>query len=130
VAVYLAYRFWLRRTWVMEIPFFPDHFNDVVCLPIFLPPLLWVQREVGLRRGDGWPRGWEILFHLAVWSVCFEGIAPRLTAVYRTTADWGDVAAYAVGGLGAGLVWGSWRGRKMTNDEGRMTNQIPMTNTE
>src|SRR3712207_8465456 len=51
-------------------------FNDVLCLPIFLPPLLLVHRGMGLRTHDAPPTPWEVLFHLALWSVCFEVIAP------------------------------------------------------
>jgi hypothetical protein len=107
--LYLAYRFWAKHTMIGHIPFFHDHFNDVLCLPIFLPPVLWVNREIGLRTHDGPPTPYELIIHLVIWSLYFEGLAPLLTKVYRTTADPLDVAAYAVGGLAASLIWGTWR---------------------
>jgi hypothetical protein len=81
----------------------------MVCIPFFLPPLLFVHRLLGLRQHDRRPTAVELLFHLIIWSICFEGIAPLFPTVYRTTADPLDVGAYAFGVLVAGLVWGSWR---------------------
>jgi len=109
---YLLYRFWLKHTFIGHIAFFHDHFNDVLCLPIFLPAVLWVDRQIGLRDHDGPPTVFELFLHLVIWSAYFEGLAPLLTSVYRTTADPLDVAAYAVGGLAASLIWGTWRQAK------------------
>ena len=85
--------------------FVHDYLNDVICLPLFLPMILWVQRRIGLRRHDRYPRPWEIAQHWAIFSVVFEVVLPRYPRVFRTTADPWDVVAYAVGGTIAGVWW-------------------------
>ena len=80
--------------------------NDVLCLPLFLPGILYAQRLLRLRDHDCYPRAWEIVHHWAVFSLVFEVVTPRFPAVFRTTADVFDVAAYLVGGA---LAWCYWR---------------------
>ena len=83
--------------------FLRGHFADVLLIPAALPPMLWLQRRVGLRAGDDAP-GWrEIALHLIVWSAAAECIAPHLFA--RATGDAWDVVAYAAGALVSWLVW-------------------------
>ena len=84
------------------------YLNDVICLPLFLPMILFVQRVIGLRRHDGYPRGWEIVQHWAIFSVVFEVVLPRMGPAFDTTADPWDVVAYAAGGAVAGAWW-RWR---------------------
>lgn len=83
--------------------FLHSYFNDLWLIPCALPPVLWLQRRFNLRSHDDPPQWREILFHLVVWSVFFEGILPHFRA--RSTGDPADVLAYAVGGLLAGLWW-------------------------
>ena len=82
-----------------------DHLNDLLCLPLFLPVSLGLQRLAGLRRHDGPPRLWEVAQHAAVFSVVFEVALPRLPGAFRSTADPLDAAAYLVGGLVGYAVW-------------------------
>jgi hypothetical protein len=84
--------------------FSADYLNDVLCLPLFLPPILWVQKRLNLRPGDHRPRLWEVLQHWAVFSVVFELVVPRLPG-FRSTADAWDVVAYLAGGLAAYFFW-------------------------
>lgn len=85
-----------------------DYLNDFLCLPLFLPMILWGQRRIGLRRHDAPPRLWEILQHAAVFSVIFEVVLPRYPEYFRTTADPFDAVAYFLGGLvAAWTIW--WR---------------------
>lgn len=102
-ALYLANRWFLKP--IVGWPFLHDHFNDLWLIPAALPPVLWLQRRLGLRSHDRPPDGAEIAFHLLVWSFLFEGIGPRVMAV---TGDPADVAAYA---FGAVLAWAFWRRR-------------------
>lgn len=83
--------------------FLRGYFSDTLLIPAALPLMLWVQRRVGLRHTDTRPEWREILFHVIVWSVAAELIAPHLFA--RATGDPWDVAAYAGGALIAGLLW-------------------------
>lgn len=85
--------------------FFRGQFNDCLLVPAALPPVLWLQRRLGLRPHDQPPLGPEIGFHLLVWSVLFEVVGPKVLAV---TGDPWDVAAYCGGGL---LAWWWWNRR-------------------
>jgi len=109
LTIYLANRWFMKPHWGAYISFFPDYLNDFLCIPLFLPPVLLVNCLLGVRQRSRYPTAFELLFHLVVWSVCFEVVAPLFSAVFHTTADPLDVAAYALGAGVAGLVWGSWR---------------------
>lgn len=82
-----------------------DYLNDFLCLPLFLPMILGLQRLLRLRRHDMPPRLWEVLQHWVVFSVIFEAVLPRYPHIWRTTADPWDVVAYLVGGLVAWTIW-------------------------
>lgn len=79
------------------------HATDFLLIPAALPPMLWVQRRLGLRAHDGFPTRDEIILHLAAWSITAEVVAPLM---FRSaTGDWLDVPAYASGAL---VAWGGW----------------------
>jgi len=83
--------------------FIHGYFDDVLLIPCALPPLLLMQRWLGLRRDDAMPTVGEIALNLVVWSILFEAIGPH---IFRwTTGDPWDAVAYAVGGILAGLWW-------------------------
>jgi hypothetical protein len=103
VAAYVFGRWWLRVH--VTHGFWHDQFTDLLLVPAALPLALWAQRQLGLRRDDAPPRWREIVLHVAAWSVAAELLAPHVFA--HATGDWRDVAAYAVGALGAGAWW-SW----------------------
>lgn len=86
--------------------FWHFHFNDLWLIPCALPPLLWVQRRLGLRTHDRHPGVGEVVLHLLVWCIICEWIGPRW--VPGTSGDWRDVLAYTVG-AGASLAWWRWR---------------------
>ncbi|HTH48049.1 MAG TPA: hypothetical protein VMB21_11090 [Candidatus Limnocylindria bacterium] len=90
-------------------PFLRGQFNDCLLIPCALPPVLWLQRRFGLRTTDEFPTTAEVVFHLVVWSVLFEGIGPH---IMRTTGDIWDVAAYVAGAL---IAWGWWRMQSKTS---------------
>lgn len=85
--------------------FVHDYLNDLLCLPLFLPMSLGMQRLLRLRRHDAPPRLWEVLQHAVVFSVVFEVLLPRYPHTFRTTADPWDAVAYFVGGLFAWALW-------------------------
>lgn len=99
--LYVLNRGWLRGHVGGE--FLTGYFNDLLLIPAALPPVLWLQRQLGVRAEDGPPRWGEIGLHVAAWSFVAEGLAPLVLA--RATGDWGDVLAYAAGALVAGLWW-------------------------
>ena len=83
--------------------FLHDHFNDLLLIPCALPPLLMLQRWLGLRPHDQLPGTDEIVLYLAVWSILFEVIGPHI--MRHAVGDPWDVAAYILGGVLAGLWW-------------------------
>lgn len=83
--------------------FLRHHFNDLLLIPCALPPLLLIQRWLGLRPHNRAPEAGEIALYLAVWSILFEIVGPHF--MRRATGDPRDVAAYVAGGMLAGLWW-------------------------
>ena len=81
------------------------YLNDVLCIPLFLPIILGLQRMVRLRLHDGPPRLWEMLQHWVIFSVLFEIVLPKYPQYFRTTADAMDVVAYLAGGMIAWMWW-------------------------
>lgn len=99
---YLFGRVWLRPQ-VAPGTIWHDQFTDFWLIPAALPPVLWLHRQWGLRRHDRPPAWHEILFHLCVWTITAEVIAPAWSSV--ATADWRDAVAYAAGAVVAGIGW-------------------------
>ena len=87
--------------WI-DTPFLRGHFNDFWLIPCALPPVLWLHQCLGWRGFEP-PSMTEILTHLLLWSVLFEGIGPRF--VPHATADPMDVLAYGAGGIAAWAWW-------------------------
>lgn len=83
--------------------FFHSHFNDLWLIPCALPPVLWLHRQVGLRKHDRPPEWVEIIPHLVFWSALFEWFGPKV--VLHATADPLDAIAYLLGALVAGCWW-------------------------
>ena len=85
------------------------YFNDVICLPFWLPIVLWIVRSVGLRHVDTPPSGLECGIALFIWATMFEVWLPQtsLLAGYAIADAW-DVFAYAVGGFSAQTWWNWW----------------------
>lgn len=92
---------------VLRGPFWRGHFDDLWFIPAALPPVLWMERRLGLRDHDQRP-GWaEIALHFVVWSVAAEVVAPAVWP--HKVRDWWDISAYAAGAALA-VVW--WRPRR------------------
>src|SRR5436309_1157829 len=103
-AAYVLNRWLLKAHW--HSAFLHGYFNDLLLIPCALPPVLWLQRQLGVREHDRAPQFSEIALHLAVWSILFEVVGPHLMA--HATGDPLDVVTYVIGGLAA-LGWWSWR---------------------
>src|SRR5947207_11687599 len=104
-ALYALNRFWLKGHF--SSTFLHGYFNDTLLIPCALPLMLWLQRQLGLRRDDATPRVSEVLFHFVIWSVLFEVIGPHI--VRHATGDPWDVVAYVIG-AGLALAWWHWTG--------------------
>ena len=86
--------------------FFHDHFNDLICIPVFVPVMLFVMRTFRIRRSDEPPRLQELLIPVIIWSWLFEVLLPHNSKWGRgMTADHRDVAYYALGALFASAFW-------------------------
>src|SRR5437867_2312156 len=83
-----------------------DYLNDLLCLPLFLPIILRVQRLLRIRRHDLPPTIFEALHNWVVFSIIYELVLPRLS-MFRSVADGWDVVAYLVGGVFAYAYWQS-----------------------
>jgi hypothetical protein len=99
--------FYALNRWIVKphvhSPFFRGQFNDCLLIPCALPLVLWLQRQLGLRKHDLFPTTAEIALHLVVWSLLCEVIGPLFLPV---TGDAKDVVAYAAGTV---VSWAFWR---------------------
>ena len=83
--------------------FLHEHFNDMICVPFWLPILLWLSKKAGLRKTDAPPLLIEVLVPTAGWSVIFEIWLPMLSP--RFIGDPWDMTWYLLGGMGAYYFW-------------------------
>ncbi len=109
VTLYVVNRFLLKP--FCSSSFVHNHLNDAICIPFWVPIMLWMQRCCGLR-GNERPSAEEIIVPLACWSWVFEIILPQ-TELFRDLCvrDSFDVVWYAVGAVMASVFWRSWYGR-------------------
>jgi hypothetical protein len=109
VATYFINRLVLKRVWTEG--FVHEHLNDVICIPFWVPIMLFIQKRVGLRPFDGSPRASEIIIPLVIWSWVFEIILPEIAVLGDAcVADYLDVLSYACGALIAAIFWRFWYG--------------------
>jgi hypothetical protein len=104
---------YFTNRWIIK-PYFPNEFsaaylNDVICLPFWVPIMLFLMRKLGLRNQDRPPKASELLIPLLVWSWTFEVYLPSLHFFKRwATSDYRDILSYAAGGLFAATFWKMW----------------------
>lgn len=110
LACFFAY--WVNRLLEargMSAPVFRGYLNDLICIPFWIPILVWVQRRLRLRRHDAPPQSYEIAIPLVIWAAVFEVILPTTpTWAGLAVPDPNDVLCYALGGLVAVHFWGWW----------------------
>jgi hypothetical protein len=81
--------------------------NDVICIPFWVPIMVWTMRIFRLRTTDAPPQAGEILAPLLVWSWFFELVLPQVPAFkHLAICDPNDILCYTVGALLAATVWG------------------------
>ncbi|MCE9544977.1 MAG: hypothetical protein K8T25_05585 [Planctomycetia bacterium] len=82
------------------------HLNDLICIPFWVPIIVWITRRLSLRKHDAPPDAVEIGVPLVVIAALFEVVLP---AQHRwaipTIADPLDVLSYCAGALGSVCVW-------------------------
>jgi len=105
LALYLLNRLMVKP--LVSGGFFHDHLNDLICIPFWVPVMVFLLRKAGLRRDDGPPGADEILVPLVVWSAIFEMWLPRAGWFgHLAVADHMDILWYAIGAL---VAWAAWR---------------------
>ncbi len=101
--------YWINRALEscdLGTPFFSCYLNDIVCVPFWVPIMLWVNRKLRLRHDDGPPASVEILIPLLIWCAAFEVVIPIwFGSVVTTVADPADVLCYCAGALAATVFW-------------------------
>jgi hypothetical protein len=89
--------------------FFHTSLNDLICIPFWIPIMLWTLRKVGLRKHDDIPQCHEILVPLLIWSWYFELWLPHLKPTKGLAhADVYDILFYVIGALIAFTFWRYW----------------------
>jgi len=95
-------------------PYCPNAFsqcylNDLICIPFWLPIMLFFMRKIGWRADDRSPTASEILVPLLVWSWVFESVAPY-TDNFRGLAvgDPADILCYTSGAFAGAVFWRFW----------------------
>jgi hypothetical protein len=81
------------------------YLNDVLCLPMFVPMILYAQHLLGLRPHRRFPNFWEILQNLIVFTIVFQVITPSFPKTFTSAGDRLDIIAYTAGGIVAGWYW-------------------------
>jgi hypothetical protein len=104
LVTYFLNRFVLKAIW--KEGFVHEHLNDLLCIPFWVPIMLFAQRRLGLRDSDAAPRPSELVIPLIIWSWMFEIVLPAMDG--RFVADHLDILYYSVGTLAAGIFWNWW----------------------
>lgn len=89
--------------------FFHNYWNDLICIPFWLPIMLYGMRLLGLRTHDAPPTWYELVISLLIWSFLFECWLP-FTPAFQGLAysDHVDVLCYVIGAFFAAEFWRFW----------------------
>ena len=116
---------YFANRWIVK-PYFPntfsrDYLNDLICLPFWVPIMLFFLRKVRLRNDDAPPALYEIIIPLICWSWIFEVWLPGTTFFRKLSfSDYRDIFCYSLGALIAGVFWQIYYARpraRLQNDE-------------
>lgn len=78
----------------------------MICVPFWLPIVLFITRAVRLRSHDNPPDFYEISFYLLMWSFVFEHVGPSYGRYLNyPVADPWDIFYYAIGAVIGGIYW-------------------------
>lgn len=109
VALFALNRWWIKPNF--SGAFWHSSLNDVLCLPAWMPIMVWLFARLRLRDWTP-PRPLEIVVCWLFWSVVFEVWMPHTSAFGRfAPGDPMDVLAYGAGGV-IGFLWWEHRRRK------------------
>jgi hypothetical protein len=74
LVTYFVNRFVFKAIW--KGGFVHDHLNDLICIPFWVPIMLFAQKMARLRPTDDRPHAGEIVIPLILWSWIFEILLP------------------------------------------------------
>jgi hypothetical protein len=100
---------WIHR-WLaargMSTPLLRGHLNDLICVPFWVPIIVWLKKRLRLRKHDAPPDAVEVIVSLLIFAALFEVVIPAQEA-WRvpTVADPYDVLSYCLGALLAVVFW-------------------------
>ena len=107
VTLYFVNRFVFKAIW--KSGFVHEHLNDLICIPFWVPIMLFAQRVCRLRDRDTRPEPAEIIIPLVIWSWVFEIVLPATHWLGDLcVADYWDVFYYTLGALIAAAFWAMW----------------------
>ncbi len=90
----------------LSTPLLQSYLNDIVCIPFWVPIMLWLQKKTGLRQHDRTPENFEIVVPLLIWAVLFEVVIPAAHgSLVPAVADPNDVLCYCLGSFAAVGFW-------------------------
>ena len=97
---------WGLEEFSLSPPLMQCYLNDVVCIPFWIPTIVFVARKLGWRNHDRRPDVIEIGIPLIMFAAVFEVILPS-TAMFRSKAiaDPYDVQCYMLGAVAANWLW-------------------------
>jgi len=105
--IYALNRFVLKPHFAT--PFLHQHLNDLLCIPFWVPIMLFFQRIMKLRDNDDLPALREVLVPLLIWTWLFEVFLPGTDGARDwCIADPADVVSYAIGAIIAVAFWRLW----------------------
>jgi len=106
VGLYFLNRFVVKPIMVGKTNFFSSYFNDLLCIPFWLPIVLLVTKYAGFRSHNEPPDLLELGFYVFLWSIVFEYVAPAYGKYFNyPVADPWDIVCYATGAMIAWFFW-------------------------
>ena len=104
---------YIVNRWLLK-PFMPNTFsqcylNDLICIPFWVPIMVFGMRHLGFRDNDLPPTSCEIVVPLILWSAVFEIWLPCF-GLFKGLAipDHVDIFFYTLGALLAVTFWNIW----------------------
>ena len=91
------------------------YLNDVMCLPLFVPMILYVEHLLGIRRHRDFPRLWEVFQAFVAFTIVFQAITPRFPRTFTSAGDPWDILAYFAGGAIGYFYWSCVRRSRKTS---------------
>jgi hypothetical protein len=115
LVTYFVNRFVFKRIW--NGGFVHEHLNDLICIPFWVPIMLFAQKMARLRPTDDRPAAGEIVIPLILWSWIFEILLPAAGWFGdRCVADYLDIFYYTLGALISSIIWKWWYGQSPSTE--------------